>query len=47
MKRRVDMSSEAIDRRLRELAQLYKMGMSIRRARRIGPQKDPRRRQKS
>jgi hypothetical protein len=33
---RVDMSPEAIDRRLRELGQLYELGMSLQKARRIG-----------
>jgi len=32
----VDMSSEAIDRRLRELGQLYELGMQIRGARWLG-----------
>jgi hypothetical protein len=32
----VDMSPQAIDRRLRELGQLYKLGMSLQKARRIG-----------
>jgi hypothetical protein len=32
----VDMSSDAIDRRLREVGRLYKLGMSFRRAKRIG-----------
>ena len=33
---RVDMSPPAIDRRLRELGQLYELGMSLQKARRIG-----------
>ena len=33
---RVDMSPEAIDRRLRELGQLYKLGMSLQKAKKIG-----------
>ena len=33
---KVDMSPEAIDRRLRELGQLYELGMSLQKARRIG-----------
>jgi hypothetical protein len=33
---RVDMSPAAIDRRLRELGQLYELGMSLQRAKRIG-----------
>lgn len=32
----VDMSPEAIDRRLSELGQLYELGMSLQKARRIG-----------
>ncbi len=32
-----DMSPSAIDRRLRDLAQLYKLGMSIMRAKYVGP----------
>lgn len=32
----VDMSSEAIDQRLRELGQLYELGMELRSARRVG-----------
>jgi hypothetical protein len=42
-RREVDMSPEAIDRRLRELAQLYRLGVEIRDARRIGKVEDPRR----
>ncbi|MCK4765449.1 MAG: hypothetical protein KAW12_24820 [Candidatus Aminicenantes bacterium] len=34
--KQVEMSPEAIDRRLRELAQLYKLGIAIRDARRLG-----------
>ncbi len=33
---KVDMSPEAIGRRLRELGQLYRLGMSLRKAKRIG-----------
>ena len=33
---RVDMSPAAIDRRLRELGQLYRLGMSLQKARKIG-----------
>jgi hypothetical protein len=33
---KVDMSSEAIDRRLREVASLYRLGISIGNARRLG-----------
>jgi len=36
----VDMSPEAIDRRLRELGQLYKLGMAIRQAKYLGKAKD-------
>ena len=32
----VDMSPEAIDRRLRDLAQLYRLGCSLKEARRLG-----------
>jgi hypothetical protein len=32
-----DMSPSAVDRRLRDLAQLYKLGMSIMRAKYVGP----------
>ena len=32
----VEMSSEAIDRRLLDLAQIYKLGIAIRDARRLG-----------
>lgn len=32
-----DMSPEAIDQRLRDLAQIYKLGMSLRGARWLGP----------
>jgi hypothetical protein len=32
-----DMSPEAIDRRLRELSQIYKLGMSLRDAKWLGP----------
>lgn len=34
--RQVEMSPEAIDRRLLDLAQLYKLGIAIRDARRLG-----------
>ena len=34
--KQVDMSPEAIDRRLMDLAQLYKLGISIQDARRLG-----------
>ena len=34
--RKIDMSPEAIDRRLREVAQLYRLGVEIRSARRLG-----------
>ena len=33
---KVDMSPEAIDRRLRELGQLYELGMSLQKAKKIG-----------
>ncbi len=36
----IDMSPEAIDRRLRELGQLYKLGMEIQKAKHIGKVKD-------
>jgi hypothetical protein len=36
----VDMSPEAIDRRLRELAGLYRLGMSLQGARRLGKLRD-------
>lgn len=39
--KQVDMSPAAVDRRLRDLAQLYKLGMSIKRAKPIGPVVDP------
>ena len=35
-----DMSPEAIDRRLLDLAQLYKLGISIKDARRLGKVKE-------
>lgn len=35
-----DMSPEAIDRRLRELGQLYKLGMAIQHAKHLGKIKD-------
>lgn len=37
---KVDMSPEAVDRRLRELGQLYKLGMAIQQAKHIGKTKD-------
>jgi hypothetical protein len=37
-----DMSPEAIDRRLRELSQIYKLGMSLRNAKWLGPINAPR-----
>lgn len=40
--RRIDMSSSAIDRRLREVASLYRLGLSIAAARRIGRRSDDR-----
>ena len=36
-----DMSPEAIDRRIRELAQIYKLGMSLRDAKWLGPVNPP------
>ena len=36
----VDMSPEAVDRRLRDLAQLYRLGLQISTARRLGKVKD-------
>jgi hypothetical protein len=41
-KRQVDMSSAAIDRRLRDLAELYKLGIELRDVRRVGKVKDRR-----
>jgi len=41
--RQVDMSAEAIDRRLRDLAQLYKLGMSLRDVTLVGKAADVRR----
>lgn len=35
-----DMSPEAIDQRLKELGQLYKLGMAIQRAKHIGKVED-------
>ena len=35
--RRIDMSPEAIDQRLRDVAQIYKLGMSLRDTRWLGP----------
>lgn len=40
--RQVDMSAEAIDRRLRDLAQLYKLGMSLRDIKLVGKATDVR-----
>ncbi len=40
---RVDMSPEAIDQRLRDLAQLYKLGMSLRDVKLVGKAVDLRR----
>lgn len=39
-KRTVDMSPEAIDQRLRDLGQLYELGIEIRSARWLGTLKD-------
>jgi len=39
---RVDMSPAAIDRRLRELGQLYRLGMSLQKAKKIGKVGEPR-----
>ena len=36
----VDMSSKAIDQRLRDLSQLFKLGNSIKNARRVGKAKE-------
>ncbi len=41
--RQVDMSAEAIDQRLRDLAQLYKLGMSLRDVKLVGKAVDLRR----
>ena len=41
--RQVDMSAEAIDQRLRDLAQLYKLGMSLRDVKLVGKAADVRR----
>jgi hypothetical protein len=38
---KVDMSPEAIDRRLRELDQLYELGSSLQRAKKIGKVASP------
>ena len=35
-KSKVDMSPEGIDRRLREVGQLYELGISLQKARRLG-----------
>jgi hypothetical protein len=43
----VDMSPEAIDQRLRELGQLYRLGMSLRKARLLGPLQEVQQRQKA
>lgn len=37
---KLDMSPEAIDRRLRELGQLYKLGMAIQKAKYAGKARD-------
>ena len=39
----VDMSPEAVDQRLRDVAQLYKLGVSLRDAELLGPVEDMRR----
>ena len=41
--RQVDMSPKAIDQRLRDLAQLYKLGMSLRDVKLVGKAADLRR----
>jgi hypothetical protein len=38
--KQIDMSAGAIDRRLRDLAQLHKLGMSVRDVKRIGKAED-------
>lgn len=38
---KVDMSPEAVGRRLRELGQLYRLGMSLQKAKRIGKVGEP------
>lgn len=38
--KKIDMSSAAIGRRLREVAQLYRLGMSLQKAKRLGKVKD-------
>ena len=38
---RVDMSPAAIDRRLRELGQLYRLGMSLQKAKKLGKVGEP------
>ena len=43
---KADMSPEAIDRRLKDLAQFYKLGMAIKQAKRIGKVKDIRKEEK-
>ena len=40
VRRTVDLSPEAIDQRLRELGQLYELGIEISTARWLGPLKD-------
>lgn len=39
--RAIDMSPEAIGRRLARLEQLFQLGLSLRAARRIGPREPP------
>ena len=39
--RAVDMSPEAVARRLRELAELYRLGLSLAKARILGPVRSP------
>lgn len=39
-RRKIDMSPSAIDRRLRELAQIYRLGIAIKSARRLGKLQD-------
>lgn len=40
--REVDMSPDAIARRLARLEQLFRLGLSLRKARRVGPREEPR-----
>ena len=40
MKARIDMSSEAIDKRIREVAQLYRLGLLLKEAKRLGKARD-------